>query len=194
MAVIPSLTQPRPPIIQRPDSRRRLVEPRPGASHIRRCSVSLCQRALDVRQRVGRAVRRRDGRVGKPVVGRQAAVEEDGGLEEVNDICVRGVGRAVAGDVEGREAGRVLGELVRPEVPIRLVLGDPVAAREGVSLERWVKGGGEDRDARVHVLQQIVLAKRREEAADVGAVVWRDECAWHGVYQHQFLSTTDEIG
>ena len=64
--------------------------------------------------------------------------------------------RAVARDVEGREAGGVLGELVAPETGVVLLPRDPVG---------------------VHVLQEVVAAKWLEEGADVGAVVGWDECA-----------------
>lgn len=86
---------------------------------------------------------------------------------------MRLVGGAVAGQVEGGEAGRVLGELVRPEVPVGLVLRDPVAV--GVSL--YLKGKGRASSARVHVFEQVVAAEWYDEAADVGVVVWRDEGA-----------------
>jgi len=50
--------------------------------------------------------------VGEPLVGVQAAVVEDGGLEEVDHVFVLDVLWAIAGDIEGREACGVLGELV----------------------------------------------------------------------------------
>lgn len=40
----------------------------------------------------------------------------------------------IAGDIKGRVAGGVLGELVAPEVRVRFVLGDPVS-------NIWEKGG-----------------------------------------------------
>lgn len=131
MAVIPRLAQLRAPIIRRTVPSRRLIEPRPGAPDVRLSPVRIRQRILDVGERVGGAVGRRDAGVGEPGESGQAPVEEDGGLEEVDDVFVRLVARAVAGEVEGREAGRVLGELVRPEIPVGLVLRDPVANGKG---------------------------------------------------------------
>lgn len=173
MAIIPRLAQPRPSVIGRPVSGRSLIEPWPGAAHVRHRAIRVRQCVLEVRQRVGGGVGRRDAGVGEPGVGGQAAVEKDGRLEEVEDVNVRLVGGAVAGQVEGGEAGRVLGELVRPEVPVGLVLRDPVAVRISLCL----KGKGRASSARVHVFEQVVAAEWYNEAADVGAVVWRDEGA-----------------
>ena len=50
----------------------------------------------------------------------------DNGLEEVYHVLVLLVVRAVAGNVERRRAGSMLGELVRPEDVVRLALADPV--------------------------------------------------------------------
>jgi hypothetical protein len=50
--------------------------------------------------------------VGQPFEGVQAAVVHDDRFEEVEDFFVFGVFGAVAGDVEGGEAGGVFGELV----------------------------------------------------------------------------------
>lgn len=48
----------------------------------------------------------------EPLVGVEAAVVADDGLEEVDHFGVLGVFGAVAGDVEGGEAGGVFGEFV----------------------------------------------------------------------------------
>lgn len=50
--------------------------------------------------------------VGKPLVGVQTAVVENDGLEEVNDLFMLGVLRAIAGNVEGGKASSMLAELV----------------------------------------------------------------------------------
>lgn len=55
-------------------------------------------------------------------------VGESGGVER-DQVGEGGgvVGWSVAGSVEGGKAGSVFGEFVSPEVPVGLVLGDPVA-------------------------------------------------------------------
>ena len=62
----------------------------------------------------------------KHVVGGVLLERAGGGLEEVDDLLVLLVAGAVAGNVKGGRAGRVLGELVRPEDVVRLALTDPV--------------------------------------------------------------------
>jgi hypothetical protein len=59
---------------------------------------------LDLGGRVGLGGRRRDARVGEPVVGGQRLEEVDGLLEKVGDFFGRLVLR-VAGRVEGGDAG-----------------------------------------------------------------------------------------
>lgn len=49
-----------------------------------------------------------------------------GGLEKVDDVLVLLIAGAVAGDIEGGRAGRVLGEFVGPEDVVGLALADPV--------------------------------------------------------------------
>ena len=51
----------------------------------------------------------------EPLEGRHFLVVLDCGFEEIDDLFVLLVGRAVAGGVEGREAGGVFGEFVAPE-------------------------------------------------------------------------------
>ena len=50
----------------------------------------------------------------------------DRGLEEVDDLLVLLVCGTVASYVERRRAGRVLGELVAPEIAVRGTLVNPV--------------------------------------------------------------------
>lgn len=64
--------------------------------------------------------------------------------------------RAVAGCVEGAEARGVLAEFVAPESGVVLVLRNPVC---------------------VHVLEEIVAAKRLEESANIRSGVGWDESA-----------------
>ena len=54
----------------------------------------------------------------QPAPGGQRLEIGDDGLEEVDEVLVLAVQGAVAFDVKGGEAGRVLGELVRPEDPV----------------------------------------------------------------------------
>lgn len=90
MVIIPHLVHHRP-------SAAGPVRPRPGTAHVRHCAELGLERALDGAQGISRRVRGHDARGLEPVVGRQAEVELDGGLEEVDDVRVRRVLRAVAG-------------------------------------------------------------------------------------------------
>ena len=64
---------------------------------------------------------------GKPIESREPLVVLDSRLEKVNNIFVLAVLRTVAGNVEGRKAGCVLGEFVAPETWIVLLPCDPVS-------------------------------------------------------------------
>ena len=81
---------------------------------------------LDSRQTRGRTRECRGYARREHVVGGVLLERAGGGLEKVDDVLVLLVAGAVAGDVKGGRAGRVLGELVRPEDVVRLALADPV--------------------------------------------------------------------
>jgi hypothetical protein len=91
------------------------------------------QHVHDVGIAVLRGIARGDLRFSKPVKRRNALVVRNRGFEEVDYFFVFGVLWAVAGRVEGREAGGVFAEFVAPETGVVLVLGDPVCVpgREG---------------------------------------------------------------
>lgn len=112
MEVIPHLAHLRAAVIQRPFTGGSLVVPRSRASDERRGAVLGAESGLDVRDGVGGGVGGRDAVVREPFEGVKTAVVEDDGVEEVDDFLVLHVLRAVAGDVEGGEAGGVFGEFV----------------------------------------------------------------------------------
>lgn len=86
-----------------------------GAADVGDLAEAGGQGGADVGDGVGGAVRGADAAVGEPAPGRQRLVVGRDRGEEVDDLLVLGVGRAVALRVEGAEARRVLAELVRPE-------------------------------------------------------------------------------
>jgi hypothetical protein len=112
MEVIPHLAHLRAAVIQRPFTSGRLVEPRPRAADERRGAIFGAESGFDVGYGVGGGVGGGDAVGGEPFEGVEAAVVEDDGVEEVDDFGVLDVLRAVAGEVEGREAGGVFGEFV----------------------------------------------------------------------------------
>jgi hypothetical protein len=112
MEIIPHLRDLRAAIVQRPLARCGLVVPRARAAHIRRGAVLGAESFFESGERVRGAVGRDDGGVGEPFEGVEAAVVHYDGFEEVDDFFVFGIFGAVAGDVEGREAGGVFGEFV----------------------------------------------------------------------------------
>lgn len=100
-----------------------------GAANVWCCAIALGKSSLHIAEGVGGGVGGTDTGGREPAVGWQAAVVEDGGLEEVDEIIVlRGDIGAIAGRIEGAEAGCVLGEFVGPEFPVGLTLGDPEPA------------------------------------------------------------------
>lgn len=128
MHIIPHLRQHRKPVILRALSGFRLIEPRARATEVRRSARLPPQRVLDVLERVAGRVRGPDPRPRQPVIGRVATeVGYDRG-EVVEDVFVLDPLGAVAGKVEGREAGGVLGEFVGPEVVVGGIEVDPVSA------------------------------------------------------------------
>lgn len=146
MLIVPHLAEHRVAIIRRILPRLRGVEAGASAAQERGSLRLLDERGQDLRVRVRRRVGGRDIGGGEPLERREALLVPDDGLEEVDDLLVLAVLRAVARHVEGREARRVLAELVAPEPGVVLVLRDPV---------------------RVHVLAQVGLAERLQERADV---------------------------
>jgi hypothetical protein len=121
MEIIPHLAHLRAAIIQRPLARGRLVVPRPGAADERRGAVLGAQSFFDVRDGVGCGVGGGDAVSGEPLEGAEAAVVEDYRVEEVDDFFVLDVLGAVAGEVEGGEAGCVFGEFVLLVQVVRLL-------------------------------------------------------------------------
>ena len=154
MVVIPDLTDIRSPSISAVPSRVRGVIPGSRAAHIRHRAEPARQRALHILQRVRRHVGRPDPAGREPAERRQALVEQDGRVEEVNGVFVALVLGAVARHVEGGEARGVLAELVRPELGVGSALVDPV---------------------RIHIGQQVVAAEVFNEGVDARAGV-----RWHG--------------
>jgi hypothetical protein len=112
MEVIPHLAHLRAAVIQRPFTGGRLVEPRPGAADERRGAVFGAEGGFDVGYGVCGGVGGGDAVSGEPFEGVEAAVVEDDRVEEVDNFGVLDVLWAVAGEVEGGEAGGVFGEFV----------------------------------------------------------------------------------
>lgn len=112
----------------------------------------LGQGFLDIRQRICRLVARYNLGLIEPFPGWVTLVPLDGGFEELNDVLVLGILRPVARDVEGREASRVLAELMGPEVGVGCPLVDPV---------------------RVHPIDQVVSAECFQEGLDCRTFVCR---------------------
>ena len=121
MEVIPHLGDLRAPGVRRARARGRFVVARAGAADVRRGAVLGREGGFEGGQRVFRAVGGRDAVRGEPGEGRQAGVVHDRRGEEVDDFLVFDVRGAVAGDVEGGEAGGVLGELVLLVCELRFV-------------------------------------------------------------------------
>ncbi len=130
------------------------VVPGPGAPYVGCGAVLLRQLALNVRQGILSAVTGRDLRLAQPRPGRKALVVLDRGLEEVDDLLVLTILRSIARDIKGREAGRMLGELVGPEVGVGRTLVDPI---------------------RIHPAEEVVLAEWGEEGVDTWALI-----GWYG--------------
>jgi hypothetical protein len=84
------------------------------------------------------------------------ALVVDGRFEEVDDIFMLDVLRAIARDVKRAEASSMLGELVSPQDVVGTGLGDPVL---------------------VHPREEIIAAKGLDEGVDTGTVVGRHDGA-----------------
>lgn len=123
------------------DSRFRVVVSWPVAANVWQSAKALRQCALQLRERSCRSVRRLDARSSQPAPGRQSEEIRDRRLEEVKDVGVLWGQRSVARSVECREAGGVLGELVRPEHTVCLIKSDPVFVHES---EKVVRAEGSD--------------------------------------------------
>ena len=95
-----------------------------------------------------------------------------GGLEKVDDILVLLVLRAVAGHIEGGCAGRVLGELVAPEVRVWPALIDPIL----VHLRRRTLGASCSCKQKVRtVIQELEATKLHDKRLDGRPFVrWND--------------------
>ena len=94
---------------------------RPTAPNIRHGTRFLGQLALDVRQSVRRTIAGCNIDLLQPAKCGESLVIFDCSLEELDHFLVLDVIGSVAGNVECRVAGRVLGELVGPEVYWMLV-------------------------------------------------------------------------
>lgn len=152
VVVVPDLGQDRVPVVQAAPAGLGGVVARAGAPDVGDLAEAAGERGLQVRERVVARVGGADAGGAEPAPGGQGVVVGQGGLEEVDDLLVLDVLRAVALDVEGRVARGVLAELVAPEPGVVLVLRHPVL---------------------VHVRQQVELAERLEERADAGPRVGR---------------------
>lgn len=127
-----------------------------GAADVGSGAVALGKSRLHGAQGVGGGVAWLDASLVQPAKGRQAAVVEDGSLEELDDLLVLNVLWSIARNVKGREAGSVLGELVSPEVVVWTALVDPEL---------------------VHVGKQIVFTEWGQEGSDVWTSVWWNDSA-----------------
>ena len=110
--VVPHLGNLRAAVIQRPFACRSLIVSGSRAANVRCSAVFGAESFLEIRESVGGAVGGNDVVASKPLVGVETAVIENHGLEKVDHFFVFSVLRAIAGDVEGRKACCVLGELV----------------------------------------------------------------------------------
>jgi hypothetical protein len=110
--VIPHLRDLRATVVQGSLARCGLVVSCTRAANVRRSAILGAQSFLKVGEGVGCAVGGNDVSIREPLVGVQAAVVEDDGLEEVDYLFVFGVLGTIAGDIEGGEACSVLRELV----------------------------------------------------------------------------------
>lgn len=110
--VVPHLRNLCATVVQRSLAMEGLVVARTRAADVRSGAVLCAKSLFEVREGVGGAVGGDDVGVGEPLVGVQTAVVHDDRLEEVDHFFVLDVLGAVAGDVEGGEAGGVLGEFV----------------------------------------------------------------------------------
>lgn len=132
------------------------VIPRTRASNVWFGARFLSQRFLDISKRICRLVAWHNLRFVEPFPGWVTLVPFDGGFEEIYDVLVFDILRPVAGNVKGREAGRVLTEFVRPEIGVGSSLVDPVC---------------------VHPIYQVVSAECLEEGVDCRTFPRRYYCS-----------------
>jgi len=110
------------------------------ASNVWDGTIALGERSLHITQRVRRGVAWLDACSVQEAKGRKTAVVHDGSFEEFYHLLVLDILWTVARNIESREAGRMLGELVTPEVVVRRALVDPVCVHviEQIKLAEWV--------------------------------------------------------
>ena len=156
MVIIPNLTDDGPSRVVLTLTSLGGIVPGARAANVRLRAGLLGQGFLNVCERIRGLIARHDFGLVQPLPGRVALVVLDRGLEEIDNVLVLDVVRAIAGDVEGGVASRVLAELVGPEVSVGRALVDPV---------------------RVHPVDQVVAAEGLQERVDRGAVVVGDHGA-----------------
>jgi hypothetical protein len=154
MEVVPSLGDLSSTIVQRAFTGGSLIVARSTAADVGQSTVSFGKSILELAERIGGSVARRDASCVQPAKGRQAAVVEDGSFEELNDFLVLDVLRAIARHIEGREASSVLAELVFVKLMVWCSLIDPIF---------------------VHPCQEVIFAKCLNEGLNAGTFVSRND-------------------
>lgn len=139
VVIIPNFTDNRSAGIIAAMSRLGRIVARARASNVGLRTRLLGQDLLEIRKRISCLVARHDLLFVQPFPGRIAFVILDGSFEEVHHVLMFDILGAVAREVKSREAGRVLAELVGPEIGIGRSLVDPVC---------------------VHPIDQVVAAER----------------------------------
>jgi len=109
---------------------------------------------LQLRQSIGRLIRRDDASGRKDLESRILLEGADDGIKKVDDVLVFLIFGSIACDVEGGGACCMFGEFVCPEISIRRTLTDPVLA---------------------HVVEEIKPSKLKNELVDTGACI-----RWNG--------------
>ena len=128
-----------------------------GASNVWDGTVTLGECGLHGAQRVCGGVAWFDTSRVQEAKGRKTAIIHDGSLEELYNLLVLNILWTVARNVESRVAGCVLGEFVSPEVVVWTTLVDPI---------------------RVHIVEQIKLAKWVQEGSNIWTLVWWNDGPW----------------
>lgn len=108
MLVVPHLIQHGIPLIRGIPARGRSIKPGTGTAQKRDSAVPVTQDGYNIRIRIRGAIRGRNACLSEPVERRKPPVVANGRVEEIHDILVLAVQRAVAGHVERGEAGCVL--------------------------------------------------------------------------------------
>jgi hypothetical protein len=125
-----------------------------AAADVGQSTVTLGKSILELANRVGGSVARLDASLVQPAPGRETAVVENGSLEELDNLFVFSIFRAIARHVECGEASSVLAELMLVKLVVGSALVDPVL---------------------VHPCDEVIFAKRLDQAQDAGTLVWRDD-------------------